>query len=435
MAAGTVRRARVTVSLCFMVMGMTGGAWVSRIPAVKAQAHLSDGALGAALFAAPIGLVLGAAAAERLVDRAGSARVAWISGTALGVFTVVPGAAASLPELMAALLAMGAAGGMMDVAQNAQGVRLESAYGRPVMTSLHACFSLGAILGSLAGGGFAWAGVGALPSLAVVGLAGAAIVAVTGRWFLEGTSPDSPRDARHAGSSRLDRAQRGAVRRIVLALGVLAVCGMVGEGAAGDWSAVYLKDNLGTNAGVAAFGFAAFSATMTGGRLVGDRLVRRFGAGALARACGVTAAIGLAAVLATTSPVVVIAGFAVLGAGLSSVVPQVFAAGGRADPERPGSGLARVVGLGYAGMSAGPAVIGAVASHTGLRIALAIPLVLALWIAVAAPAISKANAGTGVRDVKAPAFPDGGAAVNFPLRRGDRPQEGESGTGGTIRSG
>ena len=108
---------------------------------------------------------------------------------------------------------------------------------------------------------------------------------------------------------------------------------------------------------------------------------------------------------------------------------------GRADPERPGSGLARVVGLGYAGMSAGPAVIGAVASHTGLRIALAIPLVLALWIAVAAPAISKANAGTGVRDVKAPAFPDGGAAVNFPRRRGDRPQEGESGTGGTIRSG
>lgn len=412
MASATVRRARVAVSLCFMVMGMTGGAWVSRIPAVKAQAHLSDGALGAALFAAPIGLVLGAAAAERLVDRAGgsvgagwsgkdgSARVAWISGTALGVLTVVPGAAASLPELMAALLAMGAAGGMMDVAQNAQGVRLESAYGRPVMTSLHACFSLGAIVGSLAGGGFAWAGVGALPSLAVAGLAGAVIVAVTGRWFLAGTSRESSPDARHAGVFRPGRAERGRVHRIVLALGVLAVCGMVGEGAAGDWSAVYLKDNLAVNAGVAALGFAAFSATMTGGRLVGDRLVHRFGAGALARACGVTAVIGLAAVLATTSPVVVIAGFAVLGAGLSSVVPQVFAAGGRADPERPGSGLARVVGLGYAGMSAGPAVIGAVASHTGLRVALAIPLILALWIVVAAPAISKANAGAGVRDVK-----------------------------------
>jgi fucose permease len=289
---------------------------------------------------------------------------------------------------------------MMDVAQNAQGVRLESAYGRPVMTSLHACFSLGAIVGSLAGGGFAWAGVGALPSLAVVGLAGAVIVAVTGRWFLAGTNRESSPDARHAGVSRLGRAERGRVRRIVLALGVLAVCGMVGEGAAGDWSAVYLKDNLGTNAGVAALGFAAFSATMTAGRLVGDRLVHRFGAGALTRACGVTAIIGLAAVLATKSPVVVIAGFAVLGAGLSSVVPQVFAAGGRADPERPGSGLARVVGLGYAGMSAGPAVIGAVASRTGLRVALAIPLVLALWIVVAAPAISKANAGASVRDVK-----------------------------------
>jgi fucose permease len=412
----------VAVSLCFMVMGMANGAWTSRIPAVKAQAHLSDGTLGVALFAVPIGLVLGAAAAERLVDRAGSARVAWISGVALGVFTAVPGMAGNLPELMVALLAMGIAGGMMDVAQNAQGVRLESAYGRPVMTSLHAFFSLGAITGSLAGGGFAWAGAGALTSLAAEGLTGAVIVAVSGRWFLAGTGREPVRDAPHVDVPRLDRAGRRRVGRIVAALGVLAVCGMVGEGAAGDWSAVYLKDNLGTDAGFAALGFAAFSATMTGGRLIGDRLVHRFGAASVARACGMTATIGLAAALATTSAYFTIAGFAVFGAGLSIVVPQVFAAGGRADPERPGSGLARVVGLGYAGVSAGPAVIGAVASRTGLRAALAIPLVLALWIIIAAPAIAKANA-----KAEASAHDQG--------ELDDRPQEGKAGADGIIRSG
>lgn len=415
----TVRRARVAVSACFMAMGMTAsGVWVARIPAVKAQAHLSDGTLGAALFAVPIGLVLGAVAAERLLGRFGSARVAWISGAALGVFTAAPGMARDLPELMAALFAMGAAGGIMDVAQNAQGVRLESAYGRPVMTSLHACFSLGAIAGSLAGGGFAWAGIGAFPSLAAVGLAGAVVVAVSGRWFLAGTGGEASRDGTDARAPRLEAAARREVRRVVVALGVLAVCGMVGEGAAGDWSAVYLKDNLGASAGFAALGFAAFSATMTGGRVIGDRLVKRFGPAALTRFCGITATIGLAAALATTSPYVTIAGFAVFGAGLSTVVPQVFLAGGRADPERPGSGLARVVGLGYAGISAGPAVIGAVASHAGLRVALAIPLVLALWIAVAAPVIARADASSSPADAG-----------------GNGPQEGEAGAGGTIRSG
>jgi fucose permease len=179
------------------------------------------------------------------------------------------------------------------------------------------------------------------------------------------------------------------VRRLVLALGVLGVCGLVGEGAAGDWSAVYLKDNLGTSAGFAALAFAAFSATMTLGRGVGDRLIRRFGVVSVVRVCGLIATAGLALALATPAPAVAIAGFTAFGAGLSIVVPQVFAAGGRADPFRPGSGLARVVGFGYTGMAAGPAIIGLVADKIGLHLAFLIPLALAAWIAVAAPALAK----------------------------------------------
>ena len=156
-------------------MGMVGGTWMARVPAAKAQAHLSDGTLGAALFAVPIGLVLGAALAERLVDRVGSAWVARVAGIGNCLLMMTPGLASSLPELMAALLVWGIAGGTLDVAQNAQGLRVEGEYGRPVMTSMHAFFSLGAIIGALVGGGFAWAGVGLLPSLAVVGLTGAVI--------------------------------------------------------------------------------------------------------------------------------------------------------------------------------------------------------------------------------------------------------------------
>ena len=116
-------------------MGMTAGVWLARVPAAKAQAHLSDGTLGIALFAVPVGLVLGAAVAERLVDRVGSRLLVRVCGVGSCLAAVTPGLAHDLPSLMAGLFAVGIFGGTLDVAQNAQGVRVEAAYGRPVSRS------------------------------------------------------------------------------------------------------------------------------------------------------------------------------------------------------------------------------------------------------------------------------------------------------------
>jgi fucose permease len=376
-------------------MGMIAGVWLARIPAVKAQAGLSDAALGVALFAVPVGLVLGTVLAERLVDRVGSALVARVAGVGNCLLAVPPGLARNLAELMAALLVFGIAGGTLDVAQNAQGVRVEAAYRRPVMTSMHSFYSLGAMAGALAGGGFAWAGVSPALSLAAAGAVGALTDVFAGRWLLSGAPSRAAAGKGDAvGKSELPArpprrsAEARRVRRLIIALGVLAICGMVGEGAAGDWSAVYLTDNLGTSAGFAALAFAAFSVTMTAGRAVGDGLIHRFGTVPVIRCCGLLAAVGLTAALVSRNPGAAVGGFAVFGAGLSVVVPQVFAAGGRADPARPGSGLAKVVGLGYAGLAAGPAVIGAVASQVGLHRALGIPVLLTLWIAVGAAVLA-----------------------------------------------
>jgi len=452
---GEAGQARWAVSAYFLAVGMTAGAWMARVPAAKVQAHLSDGTLGVALFSIPVGLVLGAALAERLVDRMGSTLLLRISGLGCCAAAVTPGLAHALPGLMVALFAIGVSGGLLDVSQNAQGIEVEAAYGRPVITSMHAFYSLGAILGSLVGGAFAWAGVGLLPSLAAVAAVSALLDGIAAPWLLPRTSrtaahvaseapaapvpaapvpaapapietggppvqlywlggtpsqngigPGDPRTntgepssgASGAGTTQAPSVAKKRVRRLVLALGLLGICGLVGEGAAGDWSAVYLRDNLGTSAGFAALGFAAFSATMTIGRAVGDRLIHRFGVVSVVRACGLTATAGIALALATPVPAVTVAGFTAFGAGLSIVVPQVFAAGGRADPLRPGSGLAKVVGLGYAGMSAGPAVIGAVASQIGLHLALLIPLALAAWIAVAASALRTPGEAGRVRD-------------------------------------
>jgi MFS family permease len=363
-------------------MGLTTGVWVSRIPAIKQQAHLTDTSLGLAEFAVPVGLLAGTILAGRLVDRAGSARVTKVSGVANCLLVIGPGLARNIGELIAALLVMGFSGGLLDVGQNAQGVRIETRYGRPVITSMHAAYSLGAIIGSLIGGVFAWSGIGPAPAFAVVGVPAAAAVLVAGGFLLPGAdkkADDVPGQV----------ADRRGVRRLVITLGVLAVCGLVGEGAAGDWSAVYLQDNLGTSAGFAALGYTAFSVMMTAGRFAGDRLVVRFGEARLVRVCGLIAGLGLGAGLAVQQPIAAIAGFALLGAGLSVTIPRIFAAGGYADPERPGHGLAIVVGMGYAGMTGGPPVIGWVAGLVGLPVALGIPAILAFGIALGAPALGR----------------------------------------------
>ena len=164
-------------------------------------------------------------------------------------------------------------------------------------------------------------------------------------------------------------------------LGLLALCSLLGEGAAGGWSAVYLHDNLGTSAAFAALGYAAFSVTMATGRLFGDRLAARFGPARLISGCGLVAAIGLAGVLVTASPAAGLIGFALFGAGLSSTFPQLLSVAGNVETSRSGTGIARVAGAGYLGMLSGPVLIGSAASLVGLRLALGIPLAAALFLA------------------------------------------------------
>jgi MFS family permease len=169
-----------------------------------------------------------------------------------------------------------------------------------------------------------------------------------------------------------------------MALGLLALCCLVSEGSAGNWSAVYLRNNLRIPSGFAVSGFAAFSVAMTVGRLLGDRLAARFGPVRLVRGCGLLAATGLAGGLVSGKPVAAVAGFALFGAGLSCTIPQLLSAAGNADPDQPGTGLARVSALGYVGLVGGPVLIGACAGLTGLPLALGIPVVLGLFVAAGA---------------------------------------------------
>jgi MFS family permease len=384
----------------FAVLGTATGVWLARIPAVKHHLHLSDGLLGITLLAAPAGLVLVVLLAGRIVDRIGSKIPVLAGSICVALLPIAFGLAPNMAALMAALFGFGLASGMLDVAMNAQAVYVERGYGRPLMTSFHACFSFGGLAGSLFGGLFAWAGLSPAVTFLAAGVPMAAVAFPAGRWLLadqagqHAAAPAAPAAAAAPADGGEHAAGAAASRWTlpVLVLGLLALCSLLGEGSAEGWSAVYLQDNLDTSAAFAALGYAAFSIMMATGRLAGDRLALRFGPVTLVRGCGLVAATGLATALISGSPAGALAGFAVFGAGLSCTFPQLLSAAGNADPLRPATAIARVAALGYLGLLCGPVLIGGLASVTGLSLALGLPVILALCIAAGAGEVAPRRA-------------------------------------------
>ena len=382
MTAPDLRRVRTAVFGHFFVLGAATATWSARLPAIKEALRLSDGGLGLVLFAVPAGSVLTLMLSGRIADRFGAARVMRIGGLLVAAALVLIGVGPqirNLPVLVVALAWFGMVAGLLDVSMNTCAARLEVAYSRPIMSSLHAGYSIAGLAGAGVGGIFAALALGPLPTFACVALPLAAFVLLAGRWVVlppvpaEDVRPDDP-----------PRQSPGQIAAIIWVLGLLALAGQLGEGSAGDWSAVYLHANLGTSAGVAAVGLAAFSVTMAAGRLAGDRLSARFGSAALVRASGLVAGLGLAAGLLIGTPAAGIAGFALLGIGLAGIFPQIVTSAARLDPARAGRNIGRIAAVSYTGLLTGPVAIGAAASGVGLRDALLIPAALAVGVAAAA---------------------------------------------------
>ncbi|MEV4342893.1 MFS transporter [Actinoplanes sp. NPDC049596] len=379
-----VGRGRVAASAAFLGFGTALGVWTARIPAVKSDLGLSDGRLSVALLAFAGGCIAGMALIGRLSDRFGSSRVLVPAMVLEGILLIPPGFAGGLVALSVALFLFGATHGTLNIAMNANAIEVQRAYGRPIMSSFHAVYSIGGFLGAMIGSVFARSGADVGVTLLSVGVAVVVLAVGVAFWLLPSrrTEPAPVVSEPPAGRSLL-----------LIFMGVLVLCTLVGEGAAADWSAVYLRDNLGTSAGFAAYGYAAFAVMMTVGRLFGDRLVRALGPVLLVRLSGLLAAAGLGAALLVDRPVAGVLGFGLLGAGLSCIAPQVFTAAGDHDPERAARALSTVVSIGYLGFLLGPILIGAAATVVTLPVALGIPVILALFVAVSAPALRPRAAG------------------------------------------
>ncbi|GGK77451.1 MFS transporter [Planomonospora parontospora subsp. parontospora] len=372
-----LRRGQVAVYLLFLLSGMAIGTWTARIPAIRNDLGLGDGQLSLGLLGIAAGAITGMQVVGRLVDHFGSVKVMLPMAFAQSVALILPALAPNLAALTLALFVFGAVHGTLDVAMNANAVEIERAAGRSIMSSFHAVFSIGGFLGAAVGGLLAAAALSPALTFLTVAIAIAGLALWASRWAL--TVDGGPAAA--GTDTGPGRAGRG-----VLLLGVLAFCCMIGEGAAADWSSVYLHELSGSD-GLAAAAYAAFSVMMTAGRLAGDRLAAVLGPVVLVRGCGLLAAAGLGTALLVNLPMAGVIGFACFGAGLSCIVPQVFSAAGRHDPVHAGRSLARVASLGYAGFLTGPVLIGGAAEVFGLSRALAVPVLLAFFVALAASVV------------------------------------------------
>jgi len=365
-----VRGARRAVASIFFVNGAVLASWVPHIPAVKARHALSDGELGILLLFMAVGAVSALPVAGWLVARLGSRRMTSLAALALSVALPAPVVAPHVVIVALALVVFGACNGLLDVSMNAQAVAVEQRYGRAIMSSFHALFSLGGLVGAGVAAGVMATGVGDAAHVAGTALVSLLAVGAAIPWLLR--SPPAERVG--VGFARPDG--------VLLGLGTLAFCGLVAEGAMGDWSAVYLHDTLASSAALAATGFAAFSVTMAAGRFGGDRLVARFGPAAVLRGSGAVGALGLAVALTLGTARAGIAGCALVGLGLANVIPIVFSAAGRIPGVPPATGLAAVATTGYVGFLAGPPAIGLAAQLSGLRVALGIVSALCALIAL-----------------------------------------------------
>jgi Major Facilitator Superfamily len=388
-----LRRARLGTAVSFLLTGVVFGTWAARLPAIKQALEVDEGGLGVAFMGLNAGAVLGLQLGGALVPRSGSRAALRVALPGYAVALAGPALAGDLATLTVALFALAAVNSVVDVAMNAHGVVVEHGLGRPVMSSLHAMYSLGGTAGAALGALAAAAGLGRTPHFLLVAGTGAA-VAVLATGMLLPSRADAAGPGARAGRGRtaIVAALFGGWSGRTVALGVLSFCLLLAEGSAYDWAAVYLRDGVGATAGVAAGGVAAFAGAMTVGRLFGDRVAGRLGPVTAFRAGALLAGVGFGAALLVGAPAAGLAGLGLFGAGLSLTFPLAISAAGRLDGAAAVA-VARVSTLGYLGAFAGPGLIGALAGPFGLPAALAVPAALVAGAALAAPAVAPA-AGT-----------------------------------------
>jgi MFS family permease len=362
---------RIAVKTAFFLNGFILANWVSRLPRIQEHFDAHDGIIGAMLFALSCGAVAAMPLAGWIISKFGSRRITLASLIGYAAFVPFIPIMPNIASLTALYVIIGFFTGVLDVAMNAQAVMVEKKYERPIMTSFHALFSIGMALGAWSGTLFTDFNFSLARHFAYI--MGGSMLAII--WVSRNLIQDKPEKTTEQDSPLL-RIPNGAL----VSVGLIAFCCMVGEGAMSDWTVNYMENIARASKTLAPVGLSAFATAMTLGRIFGDRIRSKLGDARLIISGGLIACIGLTVALMVNKPELTIAGFFMVGIGLSTIVPIAYSIAGHAKGLPSGVGIAMVTTVGYSGFLLGPPAIGFVAYLYDLRIGLS--LVLLLFIAM-----------------------------------------------------
>ena len=360
--SSTRKTLRIAVGVLFFMAGLCFSSWASRIATVQQNLGLTDAALGAVLFSLPVGLMLSLPFSGWAITKVGSKKVLLGAILVYGICLITLGLAHTTLQLIICLVCFGFSSNAVNISVNTQAVVAERMYERPIMASFHGLWSLA---------GFAGAGIGTVMIANhidpfhhfVIVLAILAIgVALASRYLYDDVGLPKTDSV-----IKIKLLERLRLMLPLLTLGSIAFCSMICEGAMFDWSVIYFKKVVAAPIALQGAGFTAFMLTMAGGRFVADLFAGRFGLKCTLQVSGSLTVTGLLTAVIFPHLYTAMAGFMLVGVGVSSVVPMVYSAAGKSKTMSAGVALAAVSTIGFIGFLIGPPVIGFIAGLATLR--------------------------------------------------------------------
>ena len=396
-------RARAGVSLVFLANGLGFANLVPRFPEIVAELGLSKSDFGQAVAAASVGALVAGLAASWLISRLTSAKVASLGMLVVALALLGAGLARSWLVLAVCLLVVGGTDSIVDVAQNAHGLRVQRRWGASIVTSFHASWSLGAVLGAAMGQAMAGAGVGLGTHmvLTAVVLLVLSVGPLLAGWFLPGhdrdhRTPDQNKELDDAPEMRPATSPwrvRPVTILVLLVVGLLCAASMFPEDVAMNWSSLLLSEQ-GAGAGHVGLGLVALQGTMIVGRLVGDRIIDAVGQRAVIAWGGALVTLGMSIALLVSSVPGTLLGMAISGAGCAVAVPVTYSAADDVEGLPPGLGLTIVSWLARLAGLLAPPIVGRLADDHGLWVALAYGLLGGLIMVSCWPVLRRRPAGS-----------------------------------------
>ncbi|MDB5157479.1 MAG: transporter, partial [Mucilaginibacter sp.] len=352
----TPKQLRIANAVFFFLSGFGYSSWASRIPTIKHQLHLDEAQLGLVLFAMPIGLLLTLPVTGHLLSKYSSRRVMLFGSLFYSIVLAFIGLTTSVWQLMLVLFCFGVSRNLFNISTNAQAVAVQALYDRSIMANFHGIWSLAGFAGAAGGYFMVYYNIGTGYHLLGVSV----LLIVFTLWFIKDTIYQKP-------VPQPEKKLFTLPDKSLIAFSLICFASMACENTMYDWSAIYFGKVIHVDRATATGGFVIYMIAMTTGRFVGDASVNRFGIKNILRFSGVFIFCGL--LLSVLFPYVptVIAGFILVGLGVSCIVPMIFQMAGRSTTMSSGTALASISSIGYLGFLIVPPFIGFIAQAAGLR--------------------------------------------------------------------